>query len=355
MKRLTLAAAAAAAVVGLSGAAMAQGYTGWYLGARGGATWLDDVSSSISGTATNVDFDTGYNIGAHVGYDFGAFRLEGEVVYRNNDIDTMSAGGARLSGVSGSANSLAVMLNAYYDIELGWPVVPYVGAGIGWAQINSKARATGLGFTIDDDDSKLAYQLIAGASWWLNPSLALTLDYRYFATDDPSFSTSTGSSFSSEYKTHNVALGLTFRFPAPARVAPAPAAAPPPPPPPAAAPPPPPAPPPAAPKTYLVFFDFDKSDITPEAGRIIAQAAADAKSMNVRLIVATGHADRAGPDAYNQRLSERRANAVKARLTREGVPANIIQTQGRGERENLVQTADGVREPRNRRVEIVFR
>jgi OmpA-OmpF porin, OOP family len=77
--------------------------------------------------------------------------------------------------------------------------------------------------------------------------------------------------------------------------------------------------------------------------------------MNVRLIVATGHADRSGPDNYNVRLSERRATAVKNQLVREGVPAGIIQTAGKGERENLVQTADGVREPRNRRVEIVFR
>jgi outer membrane protein OmpA-like peptidoglycan-associated protein len=71
--------------------------------------------------------------------------------------------------------------------------------------------------------------------------------------------------------------------------------------------------------------------------------------------VATGHADRSGPTNYNQRLSERRAEAVKSALVREGVPGNIIQTSGRGENENLVATADGVREPRNRRVEIVFR
>src|SRR6185503_7159450 len=96
---------------------------------------------------------------------------------------------------------------------------------------------------------------------------------------------------------------------------------------------PPPAPPPAAPKTYLVFFDFDKSDITPEAAQIIRQAAADARSMNVRLIVATGHADRSGSNNYNQRLSERRANAVKNQLVREGVPAGIIQTAGKGEKE----------------------
>ena len=124
-------------------------------------------------------------------------------------------------------------------------------------------------------------------------------------------------------------------------------------PPPAAAPAP--APAPAVPKTYLVFFDFDKSEITPEATRIIKQAADDAKRGSVRLVIATGHADRSGPTDYNQRLSVRRANAVRGALIREGIAANTIQATGRGEDDNLVPTADGAREPRNRRVEISFR
>ncbi len=110
-----------------------------------------------------------------------------------------------------------------------------------------------------------------------------------------------------------------------------------------------------APKTYLVFLDFDKSEITPEATRIIKQAADDAKRGSVRLVVATGHADRSGPTDYNQRLSERRAVAVKGALIGEGLAPNSIQTTGRGENDNLVPTADGAREPRNRRVEIAFR
>ncbi len=119
--------------------------------------------------------------------------------------------------------------------------------------------------------------------------------------------------------------------------------------------PPPAAAPAPAPRTYLVFFDFDRSEITPEAAAIIRQAADDAKRGNVRLIVATGHADRSGPTDYNQRLSERRAASVRAALVREGIAANTIQTSGRGENDNLVATPDGVREPRNRRVEIAFR
>jgi hypothetical protein len=70
-------------------------------------------------------------------------------------------------------------------------------------------------------------------------------------------------------------------------------------------------------------------------------------------ITATGHTDTSGPEAYNMALSLRRANAVKDALVREGVPAQAISVIGRGEQGLLVQTGDGVREPQNRRVEIV--
>jgi outer membrane protein OmpA-like peptidoglycan-associated protein len=103
-----------------------------------------------------------------------------------------------------------------------------------------------------------------------------------------------------------------------------------------------------------VFFDFDKSDITPEAARIIRDAADNAKRTGISRIVATGHADRSGSVPYNQALSERRSAAVKAQLVREGIAEGQIQAVGKGELDPLVPTADGVREPRNRRVEIVF-
>ena len=357
MRRLSL--ALAVATLGVSSAAMAQGYNGWYLGARGGATWLEDSSSNVGGTSVGLDYDRGYNLGGSVGYQFGGpFRLEAEVVYRKNDIDTFTVNGARLGGAAGDVSSLALMVNGFYDIQTGTAFTPYVGLGVGYARVSTDGiTATGAGATISDDDNKFAYQAIAGLAYQLTPEVSLTADYRYFATQDPKFRVSTGATIETEYKTHNVMVGLMLRFPEPA---PAPkampvAAPPPPPPPPAAAPPPPPAPAPAVPKTYLVFFDFDKSDITPEAARIIKQAADDAKRGNVRLIVATGHADRSGSGPYNQRLSERRAAAVKGALVREGVAESTIQTAGRGENENLVPTADGVREPRNRRVEIVFR
>src|SRR5580698_2191288 len=120
-------------------------------------------------------------------------------------------------------------------------------------------------------------------------------------------------------------------------------------------PPPPPPPPPAATvPSFIVFFDWDRYNLSQQALTTIQQAADSFKSTGSARITATGHADRSGPDDYNMALSLRRANAVKDALVRDGVPPTVISVLGKGETQPLVQTADGVREPQNRRVEIVL-
>ncbi len=125
---------------------------------------------------------------------------------------------------------------------------------------------------------------------------------------------------------------------------------------PAAAPmaPPPPPPPPMNVKSFIVFFDFDKSNITAEAQKTINDAVAAAKAGGSSRVTLTGHTDRSGSEQYNMALSLRRAEAVKANMIRQGVPASAIVVIGKGESAPLVPTADGVREPQNRRVEIVI-
>ncbi len=105
---------------------------------------------------------------------------------------------------------------------------------------------------------------------------------------------------------------------------------------------------------YLVFFDFDSAVIRPEAEPILDRAAKDYRQYGFARIKLVGHADRAGPDWYNDRLSLRRAEAVRKALAARGVPADAMVTIGKGEREPLVPTDDGVREPQNRRVEILI-
>src|ERR1700739_2833772 len=114
------------------------------------------------------------------------------------------------------------------------------------------------------------------------------------------------------------------------------------------------APVPSVPKSYLVFFDFNKSDLTAQAKGIVDQAAANAGPAHVTRLTVTGHTDTVGSDAYNMRLSRRRAESVAAQLEQDGIAAGEIQIVAKGKRDLLVPTADGVKEPQNRRVQIVY-
>jgi OmpA-OmpF porin, OOP family len=107
--------------------------------------------------------------------------------------------------------------------------------------------------------------------------------------------------------------------------------------------------------SFMVFFDWDKSDLNPAAIDTIERAAAAYKTKGGAQIKASGHTDRSGPEVYNMALSLRRANAVKDALVRAGVREQDISVVGLGESQPLVRTADGVREAQNRRVEIVIR
>jgi iron complex outermembrane receptor protein len=109
-----------------------------------------------------------------------------------------------------------------------------------------------------------------------------------------------------------------------------------------------------APKSYLVFFNFDKSDLTPLAVEIVNTAAKNAQAGKVTELTVTGHTDTVGSDAYNMRLSRRRAESVAAQLEKDGIPSSQIAIVAKGKRDLLVPTGDGVREPQNRRVQIVF-
>jgi outer membrane protein OmpA-like peptidoglycan-associated protein len=105
---------------------------------------------------------------------------------------------------------------------------------------------------------------------------------------------------------------------------------------------------------YLVFFAWDQADLTPVTQAVLAQVVADyARGQPTRVVIA-GHADRSGTEAYNLALSEQRAQNVARALTARGVPPSALDVQWFGESKPRISTADGVREPQNRRVEITF-
>ena len=326
--------------------------SGVYVGA--GVGWNIAEDSDIDGTGLNgdIEFDDGYAGFVTIGGQLWFFRGEGEFGYRNNDVDSVSG---IPGGGSGEAKVKSYMGNVLFDIPTGTPWTPYIGAGIGAAWVRMEGNLPAAGVTVDDSERALAYQGILGVTYRMSPNVGIFADYRYFDTEENQFTASNGTQFDTDYTAHTLTVGLRYTF---GTVTPAPAPAPQPVAQPKPAPAQAPAPAPApvqVPRTYLVFFDFDKSDIRPEARRIIETAAANRKTANVTRLEVTGHADRSGPDRYNERLSMRRAEAVRAELVGLGVPANEIAIFAKGEREPLVQTADGVREPQNRRVEIVLK
>jgi len=115
------------------------------------------------------------------------------------------------------------------------------------------------------------------------------------------------------------------------------------------------APAPQAARSYLVFFDWDKATLTGRARQIIREAAESSTRVQYTRIEVNGHTDTSGTPQYNMNLSLRRAHAVAGELVRDGVPASAISVRGFGQTDLLVPTGPGVREPQNRRVEIIIR
>ncbi|MEI6558749.1 MAG: OmpA family protein [Rhodospirillaceae bacterium] len=311
------------------------GTNGLYVGGAAGANFAADAKMKPSvGASDTVRFDTGPAGALSLGYGYGnGFRTEFEASVRSNNVNGLKNNTVARPG--GSTTTWGLMVNGLYDINTGTAFTPYVGAGIGLGIVD--AKLTGNSTTIyKGTDTQFAYQGIAGVSYAINDNLSLTTDYRYFATTDAKFS-GTGLTARVANGNHTVMAGLRWTFGAAApMVEPVKAS-------------------PAVAADYLVFFDWNKTDITKEARKIISDAATAAGITKPITILVTGHTDTSGSPGYNLKLSENRAAAVKQELVLRGVNPALIRTIGKGESELLVPTAEGVREPSNRRAQIVLK
>ncbi len=330
----------AASLLVLPATAFAQPVSGLYVGAGAGADFMVDeiVKQHVTGpypsnSKFRVPFDTGVMGQASVGYGLGnGFRFELEGVYTSSPFQNY-----RPTIYQQKYGALA---NALFDFDIGSPYVfPYAGVGGGYMHLD---RA----FNRSNDVA--AYQGIVGAAFPIPyvVGLSATLDYRFLGVADNKRTFNIGNGERVQEKVLNnlsniVMVGLRYQF----NVTP-------PPPPPVV----PPAPVAAAPsRTYLVFFDWDRADLTARARQIIADAANNVARTQYTRIELDGNADRSGSPAYNMGLSRRRAETVAAELVRDGIPRQVIDIQAFGDTKPLVPTAAGVREPQNRRVEIVIR
>lgn len=342
----------------------------WYVGVEGGAMIVEDIDFDIGATsdAATVDHDYGWDVGGTIGYDFGGFRAEAEVSYRRAGVDgyrstvttpAYNAAGAIVSVPAGTydyaggrSSALSFMVNGMLDFGEDDGVQGFIGGGVGVARVKAEYALNTRGDFLDDSDTVFAWQAIAGVRQPISENVDITLKYRFFNADNVRLVDVTGRTFDGRFRSHSLLGGVTFNFGAPTPPPPPPEPAPPPPPP--APPPPPPPPVVCTPGPYIVFFEWDKSDITPEAAGILDNAISAYQNCGNAQVMLAGHADRSGAATYNVGLSQRRADSVRSYLSGRGIPDGTITSEAFGESRPRVETADGVRELQNRRVEITY-
>lgn len=353
----------ATTMLSLPAVALAQPVTGFYIQGGGGLSAPQDPKFTYYGggfgaTRGTLHENYGYNGELAVGYGLGnGFRFEIEGDFMHNSVRQF---GVPLTTTSnGNVRTWGAMVNAIYDLDVGIPYFfPYLGVGAGyqWTRLDA-VRSYGVtqpfqaGF--NNQQSGFAWQAILGASFPIPgvPGLSLTADYRFMdILGGEKFNGLGGVAVPvapAVLKLHNqfnheLVVGVRYAFNTPS-------------PPPPAAPTPVAAPAPAPARSYLVFFDWDKANLTDRARQIIREAADNSTRVQYTRIEVNGYTDTSGTPRYNQGLSVRRAQAVAGELVRDGVPQGAIAIQGFGETHLLVATGKGVREPQNRRVEIIIR
>jgi OOP family OmpA-OmpF porin len=362
----------AALIAALAGAAHAQPVTGPYVSLGGGGNLVQDESLRLNENfpGSKLRFDAGVTGLGAVGYGFGnGFRVELEGNWRQNDLQHV-LGTDFPTSAGGRQQNYGTMANAIFDMDVGanW-IYPYFGAGAGyswthWQAISAVNPGGAYDFTAGGTQGHYAYQALFGLAFPVPfvTGLSLTAEYRFFSvvggdafsgesvgTEGPNGSRPYGiargnSDIRTDYD-HTALIGLRYELFPPAKPVQAAAAE-------AVA------QPPAAPqaaRTYLVFFDWDRADLSARARQIVAEAAQASTHVQSTRIEVNGYTDLSGTAEYNQRLSVRRAKSVESELVRDGVAENDIAIHGFGESNPLVPTAAGVREPQNRRVEIILK
>lgn len=356
----------------------------WYVELDGGPMLVEDIEFDLPSApnAVRADSHYGYDFGGIVGYDFGPVRLEAEASYRAAEFDELAVGQTAIPARAattfvarngtfasdGEASVLSFMVNALADFGPDDGLQGFIGGGVGVARTKFdgvSVNRTGPGF-LDDSDSGLAWQLLAGVRAPLTDTVDVGVKYRFFNSTGLDLVDTTGRDTNAKWRSHSLLGTIGFNFggaPAPLQTcwdgtqipmdAMCPAR-------PVVQPPvtPPVTPPITRPACnsgpYIVFFDWDRDDITNEAANTLNSAVSQYANCGNSQVMLAGHADRSGSATYNVGLSQRRANAVRDFLTGRGIPGGVITTQAFGETRPRVETADGVREPQNRRVEITY-
>lgn len=217
MKRTPMTAALAiAALAGSAGIASAQDFSleNSYFKGFGGATWPRDLDTTLFEdgeqiAAPSFDHDTGYTLGIAVGAAVAPnIALELEYTYRKADFTVRDR--AEGDQTDGDTSARAFMVNALYMFDSMGPtgsIQPYVGAGIGAANVEKSAGGQDF-----EGDGLLAYQLFGGVGYQVNPKMSLFAEGRWFQTESDRFEGPADENFEGRFKTIDLLVGVSFAF-----------------------------------------------------------------------------------------------------------------------------------------------
>lgn len=316
-------------------------------------TGLSRDHFATGGSHLRLEQSSGFEALGSIGWALGngaRFEIEGN--FNQNAVGAI----ARLpvaASSSGSVRHYGAMANALFDMDIGTPwLYPYLGVGVGYQQtsaVNVAVIQNGgpAVYRTNDSQGAFAVQAIVGLSFPIPnmPGLSVTPEYRFMDILGGQKLKATGNfpvaniQLKNQFD-HNFVIGVRYAFNVPPPAMPASASVP---------------APAATARSYLVFFDWDKAALNDRARIIVKDAAIAATKVAHTRIDVAGNADTSGAAQYNQGLSKRRADAVAAELVKDGVAKTDIVVTANGDTHPLVPTGPGVREPQNRRVEIVLR
>ena len=183
---------------------------GWYGSVFGGYAYLpNNISHTHSGlTRTDANYQAGFDAGGNIGYKSNPIRYEGELTYINANIDHFRVNQLRQIAPRGYTSSILAMANIYYDFPSVLPSVePYLGIGLGYAEVRAELDSSGpQGPTrFSGKNSVFAYQATGGLTYNFAENFALTLGYRYVATEDV-------HDLGKVFQAHLANVGVVYRF-----------------------------------------------------------------------------------------------------------------------------------------------
>jgi opacity protein-like surface antigen len=181
---------------------------GPYVSVQMGGTLKPD--SEITGTdfTGKIEYKPGFSFTAAGGYNFGMFRIEGELGYQRNDMDKFvcKGGDCTTGSMKGNIYGVSGMANAYIDLVNSSPFTPYIGGGVGAVFISADFDERS-GTNNREDNTVFAYQGTAGLAYAINPHMIIDLKYRYFGASDVNL-----GDVKASFASHNVFVGFRYNF-----------------------------------------------------------------------------------------------------------------------------------------------